>query len=86
MKGSIAAWDWDLATGYGSDRVGVSTIDSYNAGTYNTTGIPTPSNFDDGALISTQWTSNLDIKRDFNVGLAGPLNGRIRRGIPARDL
>lgn len=73
VKGSVASWDWDLATGYGSDRVGVSTIDSYNAGTYNTTGIPTPTNFDDGALISTQWTSNLDIKRDFNIGLAGPL-------------
>lgn len=73
VKGSVASWDWDLATGYGSDRVGVSTIDSYNAGTYNTTGIPTPTNFDDGALISTQWTSNLDIKRDFIIGLAGPL-------------
>jgi iron complex outermembrane recepter protein len=73
VKGSIASWDWDLATGYGSDRVGVSTIDSYNAGTYNTNGIPTPTNFDDGALTSTQWTSNLDIKRDFNIGLAGPL-------------
>ena len=73
VKGSIAAWDWDLASGYGSDHVDVSTIQSYNAGTYNTNGIPTPVNFDDGALISTQWTSNLDIKRDFNIGLAGPL-------------
>jgi iron complex outermembrane recepter protein len=73
VKGTVASWDWDLASGYGSDRVDVSTIDSYNAGTYNTTGIPTPTNFDDGALISTQWTSNLDIKRDFNIGLAGPL-------------
>ncbi len=79
VKGSIASWDWDLATGYGSDQVGVSTIDSYNAGTYNTTGIPTPTNFDDGSLISTQWTSNLDFKRDFNIGLAGPLDGGIRR-------
>jgi iron complex outermembrane receptor protein len=73
VKGTVASWDWDLATGYGSDRVGISTIDSYNAGTYNTTGVPTPTNFDDGALTSTQWTSNLDIKRDFNIGLAGPL-------------
>jgi iron complex outermembrane receptor protein len=73
LKGSIASWDWDLATGYGSDRVGVSTIDSYNAGTYNVNGIPTPTNFYDGFLKSTQWTSNLDIKRDFNVGFSGPL-------------
>jgi iron complex outermembrane recepter protein len=73
LKGSIASWDWDLATGYGSDRVGVSTIDSYNAGTYNVNGIPTPTNFYDGFLKSTQFTSNLDIKRDFNVGFSGPL-------------
>ena len=25
-------------------------------------------------LIATQWTNNLDFSRDFNVGLAGPLN------------
>lgn len=73
VKGSIASWDWDLATGYGGDHVGVSTIDSYNAGTYDSTGVPSPTNFNDGALISTQWTSNLDFKRDFNIGLAGPL-------------
>jgi iron complex outermembrane receptor protein len=73
VKGAVASWDWDLATGYGSDRVGVSTLDSYNAGTYNTTGIPTPTNFYDGSLKSTQWTSTLDIKRDFNVGFSGPL-------------
>jgi iron complex outermembrane receptor protein len=73
VKGNIASWNWDLATGYGGDHVGVSTIQSYNAGTYNTTGVPTPVNFYDGFLEATQWTSTLDFARDFNIGLAGPL-------------
>jgi iron complex outermembrane recepter protein len=73
VKGTIASWDWDLGTGYGQDHVGISTLTSYNAGTYNTTGVPSPENFYDGFLQATQWTSTLDIKRDFNIGLAGPL-------------
>ena len=74
VKGTIVGWDWDLGTGYGADKVKISTIDSYNAGTYNTTGVPTPTNFYDGFLKATQWTTTLDIKRDFDVGFSGPLN------------
>jgi iron complex outermembrane receptor protein len=74
IKGTVASWDWDLSTGFGGDKVGISTIDSYNAGTFAANGIPTPSNFYDGYLKATQWTSTVDIKRDFDVGLAGPLN------------
>jgi iron complex outermembrane receptor protein len=73
VKGTIASWNWDLSTGYGGDHVDVSTIQSYNAGTYNTTGVPTPVNFYDGFLESTQWTTALDFARDFDIGLAGPL-------------
>jgi iron complex outermembrane receptor protein len=74
VKGTLLSWDWDVGTGYGADKVNISTIDSYNAGVFNTTGVPTPTNFDDGYLQATQWTSTADFKRDFNVGLAGPLN------------
>jgi iron complex outermembrane recepter protein len=83
VKGSILGWDWDFGTGYGYDHVGVATIDSYNAGTYNTTGVPSPTNFYDGFLQFTQWTTTLDLRHDFDVGLAGPLNvafgGEFRR-------
>jgi iron complex outermembrane receptor protein len=83
VKGDILGWDWDFGTGYGVDKVGISTIDSYNAGTYNTTGVPTPTNFYDGYLEFIQWTTNLDLKHDFDVGLAGPLTvafgGEFRR-------
>jgi iron complex outermembrane receptor protein len=74
VKGTVASWDWDLSTGFGGDKVSISTIDSYNAGTYGATGIPTPTNFYDGYLKATQWTSTADFKRDFDVGFAGPLN------------
>ena len=83
VKGNILGWDWDLGSGWGVDKVDVSTIDSYNAGTYNTTGVPSPTNFYDGFLQFTQWTSTLDLKHDFEVGLAGPLSvafgGEFRR-------
>lgn len=74
LKGVLASWNWDLATGFGGDKVGISTLDSYNAGTYGATGIPSPSNFYDGYLQTTQWTSTADFNQDFDVGLAGPLN------------
>jgi iron complex outermembrane receptor protein len=74
VKGVIAEWNWDLNTGYGSDKASLSTIDSYNTGYSQDTGYPSPQNFADGYLQATQWTTTLDFNRDFNVGLAGPLN------------
>jgi iron complex outermembrane recepter protein len=74
VKGSVASWSWDLATGFGGDKVALSTLDSANAGTYALNGVPTPSNYYDGNLQDTQWTTTLDIDKDFDVGLAGPLN------------
>jgi len=74
IKGTIASWEWDLATGFGGDKVGISTIDSFNTGYYNSTGLPSPTNFYDGFLQATQWTTTADVKRDFDVGFAGPLN------------
>jgi iron complex outermembrane receptor protein len=83
LKGSLLGWDWDFGSGYGYDHVDISTIDSYNAGVYNTTGVPTPTNFYDGFLQFTQWTTTLDLKHDFDVGMAGPLSvafgGEFRR-------
>ena len=74
VKGTVASWNWDLATGFGGDRVALSTLQSANAGTYALNGIPTPSNYYDGTLKDTQWTTTLDLDRDVNIGLAGPLN------------
>jgi iron complex outermembrane receptor protein len=74
VRGVVADWNWDLSSGYGDDKVPLYTTESANAGTYAINGVLTPSDFYDGFLQATQWTSTLDINRDFNVGMAGPLN------------
>jgi iron complex outermembrane recepter protein len=72
VKGSILDWTWDIAEAYGEDHMDVYTVDSANASLYADTG-STPTNFYDGKFISTQSTTTLDIVKDFDVGLAGPL-------------
>ena len=74
LKGRMLGWRWDLSSTWGRDHFGVSTLNSANAGIYAATGNPTPSNYYDGYLQTTQWTSNLDVDRGFAVGLASPLN------------
>jgi iron complex outermembrane receptor protein len=93
-KGATSVWRWDLSTVYGRDRLELYTRDSANAGIYNSTGRSTPSTYYDGTLQMTQWTTTIDVDRDFDAGLAAPLNaafgGEYRRetysiggGIPA---
>jgi len=74
LKGLSAGWRWDLSSTYGRDHWAAYTFGSANSGVYASTGQPTPVNYYDGYLQSTQWTSNLDVNRDFGGGLAGPLN------------
>jgi iron complex outermembrane receptor protein len=82
LKGSIAGWNWDLNTGFGGDKVAISTIDTFSFQA-QLLGILSPTNFYDGFLQATQWTTTLDLNRDFDVGMAGPLNvafgGEFRR-------
>jgi iron complex outermembrane receptor protein len=74
LKGVVYQWNWDLSTTWGRDHVDEYTIDSGNPGLYDNTGIVTPKNYYDGQMIATQWTNTIDVNRDFDVGLAGPLN------------
>jgi len=74
VKGVVAQWNWDVAMTYGGDKVKIFTLDSANAGTFALNGIPTPLDYYDGFLKTTQWTTTADFNRDFDVGLAGPLN------------
>lgn len=74
FRGTVARSHWDFSSTYGSDRPDIYTLNSANAAVYAATGIPTPSTYYDGYLQATQWTTNLDVNRDFDVGLAGPLN------------
>jgi iron complex outermembrane recepter protein len=84
LKGELAEWRWDLSSSYGYDKARLYTLNSANgsiAGGYtdiNGTVIPgtdsTPRDFYDGFFKATQTTANIDINRDVEVGLGGPLN------------
>jgi iron complex outermembrane recepter protein len=78
-KGEVAGWSVDVSAGYGRNRVGYYTDKTANV----TYGAASPTNFNDGALIYDQWTLNLDVVRDFEVGLPTPLN--VAWGVEARD-
>jgi iron complex outermembrane receptor protein len=73
IKGTAAGWNWDLSTTYGRDKDDISTINSANASLFADTG-QTPRNFFDGTFTASEWTTNLDVSRDFDVGMASPLN------------
>jgi len=74
IKGSSTGWNWDFSTTYGGDKVNIYTKDTYNTGYYSATGLASPTDFYDGSLRTTQWTTNADVNKDFAVGFAGPLN------------
>jgi iron complex outermembrane receptor protein len=64
--------NWDFSSTFGRDEVGYSETTSLNA----SLGPASPTDFYIGSLASSEWTTNLDLSRDFNLGLAaGPLFG-----------
>lgn len=73
IKGDVAGLDWDVSSSYGADKLDLYTLDSIG-NSYPINGLATPINFYDGFLQATQWTTNLDLNRDFDVGLVAPLN------------
>jgi iron complex outermembrane receptor protein len=80
LKGDLSGWAWDLAVNYGSDRNKIYTIDSANRSlwidTWNATGGTgafTPSDFYDGSFKLSQFTTTLDIRKEFEAGMAEPL-------------
>lgn len=91
IKGDVSGWTWDLSGSYGRDKARISTLNSANASLYADTGF-TPRDFYDGAFVASQFTGNIDIARQVDVGFAKPINiafgGEYRRdtyGIEAGD-
>jgi iron complex outermembrane receptor protein len=73
VKGDVGTWSWDFSSTYGTDEIDMFTRDSANASLYANTGA-TPFNFYDGTYTQTQWTTNADLGKEFDVGLGAPLN------------
>ncbi len=65
-------WNWDLSSTYGKDEIDMFTRDSANASLFAETG-QTPTNFYDGTYTQTQWTSNLDVTREIDIGMSAPM-------------
>ncbi|HFT7738849.1 TPA: TonB-dependent receptor plug domain-containing protein, partial [Pseudomonas aeruginosa] len=69
----LDAWHWDLSSGYGADRPDIGMTQSVNAAIYRETG-NSPRSFDLARYRNSQWTSNLDLGREFQLDfLAAPL-------------
>jgi iron complex outermembrane receptor protein len=69
IKGEIGRWDWDLSESWGFNRVA-----QYLDNTVNTSlGTASPTHFYRGAQRTGQATTNLDLRRSFDIGLAEPL-------------
>ncbi|HBO9432677.1 TPA: TonB-dependent receptor [Pseudomonas aeruginosa] len=69
----LDAWHWDLSSGYGADRPDIGMTQSVNAAIYRETG-NSPRSFDLARYRNSQWTSNLDLGREFELDfLAAPL-------------
>ena len=73
IKGEVGTWNYDVATTYGKDDIDLFTRDSANASLFQDTG-QTPVNFYDGTYTSTQWTTNLDLSKEIDIGLEAPMN------------
>ena len=71
LKGQAVGWNWGLSTTYGEDHLSLGASDTLNASLGPTV---TQTRFYLGTQVFDQWTTNLDVTRPFNVGLAKPLD------------
>ncbi|MDB5733660.1 MAG: TonB-dependent receptor [Alphaproteobacteria bacterium] len=82
IKGAVDGWNWDLSGTYGKDRDKIYTYNSANLSLYKDTHT-SPKDFYDGQFTATEATFNLDVSKEFEVGLASPLT--LALGTEARE-
>lgn len=70
VKGDIAGWKTNLTVDYGWNNVAFTVKNTLNP----SLGPTSPHQFYAGEMTYDQWVGNADFSRDFDVGLAGPLN------------
>ncbi|MFN4177311.1 TonB-dependent receptor plug domain-containing protein [Phenylobacterium sp.] len=78
LTGEAGGWNWDLATTYGKDHVDIEVRNSFNRSLYIDTSTATtpgfsPTDFYAGSFIASQWTTQLDLRREYDIGQAGPM-------------
>ncbi|MBN9553221.1 MAG: TonB-dependent receptor [Alphaproteobacteria bacterium] len=82
LKLNVAGWDVDIAGSYGKDIDNIYTWNSGNRALFIDTHT-SPRDFYDGTFMAAELVGNVDATRQFNVGLAGPLNVAV--GLEARE-
>src|SRR5689334_13750297 len=65
VKGQSLGWDYDLSTGYGRDVFDMNVVNSVNV----SMGPNSPTRFYAGQLAFGQWTTSLDVFRDFKTAM-----------------
>jgi iron complex outermembrane receptor protein len=79
LKGEFDGWAWDLSTTYGQDNDDIYTKNSANAQLFpvlaavSATPIIPQRDFFDGTFRASEWSTNLDVVKSFDVGMAKPL-------------
>jgi iron complex outermembrane receptor protein len=81
VKGNATGWGWDLSTVFGKNSLDYTVAQSIN----DTIGTASKTSFNAGALGFTQSTTNLDITRNFDVGLKAPLQAAVGRNTAGRN-
>jgi iron complex outermembrane receptor protein len=79
LKGVAGDWNWDIATTWSKDDIDVWNKGSMNRSLYIDTSTATrpglaPTDTYNGSFITTQWTSQVDVSREYDIGQAGPMN------------
>lgn len=79
VRGQLAGWAWDLGSVFGRNSFRYNVDNSVNV----SMGLNSPTTFYAGTMIFDQWTTTLDVQRDFDIGFAKPLSvawgGEFRR-------
>jgi iron complex outermembrane receptor protein len=71
VRGRFGGWNYDLSANYGRNVINFETLNSDDAALYEAS----PTSFQDGGMRYQEYLANLDLQRDFSLGVfAGPLS------------
>ena len=73
VRGTRSGWFWDASGQFGHNRLDYDITNSLNV-SLGPAIPPNQTEFYSGALAFNQFVGNLDVSRQFDVGLAGPMN------------
>ncbi|MGA4608340.1 TonB-dependent receptor plug domain-containing protein [Pseudoalteromonas maricaloris] len=65
VKGTQGEWDYDISTNYGVNDFALGVVNSLNT----SMGVTSPTEFNNGALVYSQWLVNADAKTALDLGL-----------------